>query len=225
MACGVMAIFGQLPKQLEKLKFYPIYWKEYCTAASHVIVSHMKTTCSRAAQISYKHQYPASTFQSVPAPAQSALEATSELEARSWRQASNRLEAERQGTRDKRERGIAWFGLLDTTNIPQLTSIQRKSLPTCTLSLASVSAHTGKHRMAVDLPHHACVQANVVPFPSSVAAAGGGTHALLRSSPTLPSANYANTTTTEMPSPDDGVQVDLEAHHYASARRKRWIRF
>ncbi|EDR06295.1 uncharacterized protein LACBIDRAFT_328970 [Laccaria bicolor S238N-H82] len=64
MACGVMAIFGQLPKQLEKLlclsvKFYPIYWKEYCTAASHVIVSHMKTTCFRAAQISYKHQYPA----------------------------------------------------------------------------------------------------------------------------------------------------------------------
>ncbi|EDR00898.1 uncharacterized protein LACBIDRAFT_333759 [Laccaria bicolor S238N-H82] len=69
--------------------------------------------------------------------------------------------------------------LLDTTNVPRSTSIQRKSLPTCTLSLASVSAHTGKHRMAVDLPH---VQANVVPFPS--VAGGGGTHALLRSSPT-----------------------------------------
>ena len=74
-------------------------------------------------------------------------------------------------------------GLLDTTNVCRSTSIQRKSLPTCTLSLASVSAHTGKHRIPVDLPHHACVQANVVPFPSVAIGAGGGAHALLRSSP------------------------------------------
>ncbi|KIJ95657.1 hypothetical protein K443DRAFT_11242 [Laccaria amethystina LaAM-08-1] len=73
-------------------------------------------------------------------------------------------------------------GLLDATNVPRSTSIQRKSLPTCTLSLASVSAHTGKFRMAVDLPHHAYVQANVVPFPSVAAGGGGSAHALLRSS-------------------------------------------